>query len=201
MAFIPFPDGTMEAIFNFIWNGNPCVITQGWRTNDSGVATVSDGETVADNLASWMTTSVLPALSSDIILNSIKVNDLTAADGWTWTTDVGVAGGVGTVSVPNNNALVVSLLTGIRGRSFKGRNYIPGLPYADLDSPLNWKVTTVAGFTSFYEDITSSMAGDGYALQVLSRFTAGAPRSTGVPTPVISIEAKIPIYTQRGRLT
>jgi len=201
MPFIPFPTGSMESTILYEWNGVPVINTMGWRTNDESAADVSDGTNISDNIASWLTSSVLPNVCSSLICLSVKTVDLTSATGWTWTTDVGVAGGVSTESVPNNCALVVTLETGLRGRSFRGRNFFPGLPLADLDSPLEWKITTVAGFTSFYETLDSDQAAAGYAMEVLSRFSGGAPRAIGVPTPVIAIQAKVPVYTQRGRLT
>lgn len=200
MAFIPFPAGTVEMIANFTLTGIPVVITDGFYFL-TGAAAVTDGQDLADELELALIASFMGAASNQLIFDNLKVNELSSPTSWTATNSTAVVGSVAADPVANQAAMVVTFNTAFRGRSFRGRNYIPGLPVAAQDSGLFWKAASVASIQSVYEGMSAAVYAIGWQHAVLSRYTAGAPRVLGVATDILSYDAKLLIGTQRGRLS
>jgi hypothetical protein len=97
--------------------------------------------------------------------------------------------------------MTVTFLTGVAGRSYRGRNYIPALPSAAGATDRTWTNAAVAAVNSAYETFDLALPGVDSEHVVLSRANEGAPRVSGVATPVIGYRANVQMFTQRRRLT
>lgn len=200
MPFVPFGPGVVEADFQMTLSGIPVEITQGYRLI-SGAASPIDGASLGAVLSGWWNTELSTNLNVDCTLVNIQINDLTSAAGWQANVFNGTAGSQGGTVLPNQVAMTVTFETASRGRSYRGRNYVPGLIQADLQNPYTFNAARVAGINSVYNNLQSVVAAAGWQSVVLSRVAGGVPRVLGVTTPIVNIRANAPLATIRGRLT
>jgi hypothetical protein len=199
-TYIPFVD-CAAANIQFDLDGIPCEITLGFHKVTAGPPVVGD----LMNLATVIQSDLVVPLKGDqtaiVEYRNIHVVDLDSVSGPTYDlplTDVGTATGG---AVPNNVALCVTFLTGARGRSYRGRNYIAGLPLGATASNVEWTTGAAAGIQTIYENFDLALPPINWEHSVLSRFNGGAPRVTGHQQPVIAYRGNTGMVTQRRRLT
>ena len=199
MQFIPVPNvAQIELLYDI--QGQKCenvLHYAGFNVGDPGTL-----QALCDSaLASWGQT-MKGQQSENLTLVSIKATDLTSQDGATfeYTTDLPQPGSAAGEMLPFNCALVLSLKTAKRGRSYRGRVYVPGLVETQQASSI-WTAGTLTAFQSWYTywDYLD-VSGEPYALGVVSRFHNGAPRTTGVFENVTSVVVNNVVGSQRRRL-
>lgn len=185
MAYIPVPDvagvrleGKMDGQLTI---NDLYFQISGGGINAAGLVNL------AVNVADWWTLNVIPLLSRDCSSVRVVAVDLGAADGPAGEAPAAADGGVDIEAVPNNVAACVSFRTAQRGRSGRGRNYISGVPGSLVD--LN---TLDAGFITNLVNAYLLMVGAGTFLPgwqwvVVSRYTANAPRVSGLAIPITSV--------------
>lgn len=155
------------------------------------------------SIASWWTLNVLPLLSEDVVFGVVSARDLSVGIGAEYELSQGPAlGGVASEAAPNNVCIAVSFRTGVAGRSFRGRNYISGIPNSTIN------INVLSG--TFGVDITDAynllLVGGGalpanWVWVVTSYFTGGAPRAVGLTTPIMqAILTDTVVDSQRRRL-
>jgi hypothetical protein len=157
----------------------------------------------ATALSTWWNDNLLPLLSASYILQSVFMRDLTSEDGDVveWFGDNGEAGADTNASAPSNVAFVVKFLTGLAGRSFRGRNYIGGLG-AENYTANAVALSTVNGIIAAYQDLIDGLVADVGTWVVVSRFSAGAPRTAGLASPILTVGySDLFVDSQRRRLT
>lgn len=145
-------------------------------TNLSALATAVDA---------WVGLSLQPLLSEDWSAVRVIATDLTTQTGPSVESGLSGVGGVGVESAPGNVAACVSFRTAFRGRNYRGRNFLPGIPNSVI--LLNTLTPT------FIDDVLTaygSLVGAGTFLPgwqwvVVSRFLGGVPRATGIASPVV----------------
>lgn len=199
MAFVPFPAGVVGALVRFTKNGVPGEMTQGYRLF-TGAATVTDGLSLAALIHGWLTVQVVPHTTSDVTWTEVVVNDLTSASGWQAIEPVNEPGTDGGAHVSNQVSMCVTFQTARRGRSFRGRNYVPGLPQTNLLDATHWNTSAVGFWTGVYDALSLDVAAGSWTPVVLSRQEGGVVLGTGVPTPITNYRANALITTQRRRL-
>lgn len=199
MAFIPVPDTAMvELVYNFYSFKMENVFYY------SGLA-VDDPATLeglcADALTQWYATFRIWQ-HSQLSLFQIKATDLTSESGPTAVLTP-TTGNVGTATgdaLPFNVALLLSVHTAKRGKSYRGRLYIPGMceprcVASTFDSEL---VDAMQAAFSYWDYL--DVNGEPYAMQIVSRYHNGAPRTLGVHTDVSGWTAQPIVASQRRRL-
>lgn len=201
MAFIPFPVGTVEAIFHYFLNGIPVANSLGFATVGGAPATVTDGQNLANALNTWANLNLADWQSENLVYSDCTVYDLTSAGGWVANETNSGPGSITTGTPPNQVSMTVTFQTANRGRSFRGRNYIVGLPEADLQDPKTWGATIIGKMVNAFAALPPAAAAVGFGHVVLSRNAGGHPRVVGVATPVLTYRVNAPVYTQRRRLT
>ena len=132
----------------------------------------------------WVGTTLAPILSDDWTCERVVAVDLSNDVGARFDLASGAVGGVAGEANPNNVAACISFRTGLRGRSFRGRNYVPGIPGSVVT--LNTMDPT---FINDLELAYTALVGPGTFLAgwefvVVSRVTGGVVRDTGIATPV-----------------
>lgn len=100
---------------------------------------------------------------------------------------------------PASLCTVVSQRTDRTGRSYRGRNYIPGLDIAGVtDNTVNADVITDLGL--LYSDWRTALATINTQHVVFSTYAEGIKRATTVATPITSTIIDNRVDTQRRRL-
>lgn len=200
MAFIPVPN-TAEVILQGSINAHDAFITLNFEQADP--FTIGDLEALLTAVEDWWDNHLTDELCSAYLLPSIKAVAL-QTDSAPTVTDTAFthhSGQQAVAPVQDNVAMVVSHYTDNRGRSFRGRNYIPALPAGYLDTSSTFAETHVDDMTAVYEALQTIMNDTPFTHVVVSRYTGGAPRLLGLTTPVVRYQAKRSIGTQRRRVT
>lgn len=199
MAFIPVPD---TAQFNFRGVVNGELVENTLYFKDATAITAVDLANTADSLAAGWSTDICAVLGTQYVFTSCFARDLTVDAGFEHESFVGTgtSGGVAGAALPNNVSWVVKFLTGLAGRSFRGRNYVAGLNagmVSDQDILGGRADDIVTQYTLF---LTSNKPA-GWDWVIASRFHLNAPRVTGITTPVTNVGfTDLVIDSQRRRL-
>lgn len=135
---------------------------------------IAELDVAAGILSSVWSGDILPFLSSSYSFAGVHARGLrTPVDIETDdVSDAGV-GGVATGALPNNVAFCVKRLSGLAGRSARGRVFIGGIPFAERSSTnvfdVSWAADIVAGLNGLR---TAWVAADWLEV-IVSRRTAG----------------------------
>lgn len=199
MPFVPVPN-TVQVEVIYEWNGqvveNTFYIesTAAWAANG-----ISD---LLELIRGIIATDLMPTLSSAIQLVRLVGTLLDAVDAVSVVLNVSppISGSVAAESLPNNVTYTITFLTNQRGRSFRGRNYVPGLTIDSVSSN-----TIAAGVRTalldFYTTLRAAILESNYTMVVVSRFSNGAARTTGVTTPITGFTTyDATLDSQRRRL-
>jgi hypothetical protein len=184
MAYQPVPNVAQCQIFGVV-DGQVTINDLYFEISGGGITPINLSS-IATALSVWGVGSLAPLLSDDWTMERVIATDLTTATGP--RVDIGgtAPGGVSGEALPNNVAACVSLRTALRGRSARGRNYVPGIP-SSLCTLNTLDPTFVSDLVTAYNGLVG--AGTflaGWELVVVSRQTAGALRPTGLAIPVVS---------------
>lgn len=166
--------------------------------------TQADIDDLASAVDAWFATEVLPNLSNQCTYNNThvrgleNVNDFEADD----ATGAG-AGGTAANLLPGQVTFAVKYTTGLTGRSARGRSYIWGLPVTILGTNENMMATGAAqAFADLFAEIPTYVNAEGWNHVVVSRFTGGAQRPSGIYFPITGYGfTDERVDTQRRRLS
>lgn len=176
--------------------------------NTLGFAYVGGGydqeaiDALAEGLDNWWAAEVLPLLSTTLVYEHAEarglefLSDLEAIS----STNSG-NGGDANPPMPALAAVCISFRTGFTGRSARGRNYVSGFGTDNLATNENRIVSsTIDALQDAYELLNASVNAGGWQHVVISRFTEGAARPTGVYLPVTAYLCTDDLWdTQRRR--
>lgn len=200
MDYIPVPNcAQLEFVYSFA--GQTCENVLHYTKDDAwDVVTLTALADAA--IAEWIA-SIKPVMTNLLSLTSVIATDLASQSGASITRAGGLpsAGTQTGTALPNNCALVVTKRTVMRGRSFRGRIYHPGLPTPQTSG----NTVTGAFVTSIvngWNALTAiAMPGPIVAqMVVVSKFHEGNPRLLGITTPVVNVTSDGVIDSQRRRL-
>lgn len=152
---------------------------------------LSDIQSLATNLQSWFDLTFATPLSQDWSAQTVRARALNVPNGF--VVDVGAVqiGGDSGEAAPNNVAATISFRTGIAGRSFRGRNYIPAIPnhFITLNTiDTAWTNAMLAAYNLLLPG-GGALPG-GWIWGVLSQFSGvdafgkPIPRTAGLFTPI-----------------
>lgn len=153
---------------------------------------------LADQVAQHYAATILSLMGDTI---SLGVTDVTPLDGTTptetfATPSVGAVGSITTgVNLPLATSLVISWRTGTRGRSHRGRSYLPGVTSTHVVDARSRQLTPaiVASITLQARAFISALAADSFSLelQVLSRKLGTATLITdGLGNPGVCLQRR-----------
>lgn len=201
MAFIPVADTIEVELFQFL-HGQKVENTLGFRLDGGfGAGEVID---LWNNLLIWWETTFSTDLSNNLSLRGAKITDLSSISAPAYEFNAPTPNPTGddaVAALPGNVALCVSFRTLARGRSYRGRNYVCGLSENAVTGN-TVDSTVVLALQAAYNGLRSLPFDNPWEHVVISRFNAGAPRTTGVATKVTSCVIVDPyVDSQRRRLT
>jgi len=198
MAFIPVPDTALVQLEGRV-DGCVTINDLYFQITGGGITPVNLQALVVA-VEAWWSANVIPALSEDWVSVRVVGTDQGSATGPRVESSGGDPGGVGGEAAPNNVAACISFRTAQRGRSARGRNFIPAVPNSLIT--LN---TLDPTFITQMTDAYNELAGPGTFLAgwewvVASRYTLGAPRTTGVAIPIVAATFTTPyVRSMRSR--
>lgn len=198
MAFIPAPN-TVRVCIQFEWTGQTVEICLAFLRNTSvDVGSMND---LLDGLEAWRIDSIIPHQSQDITSVQYQATNLTTSTSPSFTRSISAsqAGLVAQDSVPNNVALVTTFQTALRGRSYRGRAYFPGLPVTVLADSVTVDPAEANDISAEYGLIGANIPAD-WGHVVVSYQNNNVLRSTAARTPVIAYRTEQFLDSQRRRL-
>jgi len=199
MAFQSVPN-CAEVVIRGLALTKPIANVVGFRFGTLPVE--ADLQQLADTVDAWVGTDYLPLTSNQTTYL------VTNARGLTFENDVeafaATATGPGTQSgsaMPANATLCLTLRTGKTGRSARGRFYAWPFSSSVLVDAQNVLPAYGTALATALNHLKTLAAVDGWQMVVISRFTLGAQRPTGITFAVTAIESRNTLVdSQRGRL-
>lgn len=200
MTFVPVPD-TVQVNLVYLWDQQQVENTLYFHNNAGADST--NVPALLEQINTWAREELLPLLNTSLALIQIIGRILDAVDSLSFisTTSLPAAGSTTGTSVANNVSYVLSLRTALAGRSFRGRNYVPGLSES-VTTHNHIDAGERTALLDAYETLRAGVAEpDGWEMVVVSRFHDNAPRVTGLATPVVAITTFDDVLdSQRRRL-
>lgn len=197
MAFIPTPD-TLK--FDILWGSASKTWTNTlWFRKPGFDQAAMNALYVAINNAPRA--DFLNHIHSGWQVKTFRLTDVRTDSGPVVEYVAGLWTGTGTGdALPLNLALVTTLRTALRGRSYRGRLFWTGFNEASMDTN-GWLPAVIVDTMSQLEDVIAEADGLGWEQVVRSTQHNGVPLSTAVVTPVIERASRgILPGTQRRRL-
>src|ERR1044071_4448186 len=150
-----------------------------WEISGGGINAVNLA-TLVGAVVNWTQTQLCPLLSDDWTAVRVVGIDLTTQTGPEVEGIVNTVGGVSGEANPNNVAACISFRTAQRGRSFRGRNFVPAIPGSVVT--LN---TLDPSFMADLDTAYGNLMGAGvftagWQWGVVSRVSGGVPRANGI---------------------
>jgi hypothetical protein len=129
-------------------------------------------------LWNWAELSYFPQLPATVHLNEVVCTDLTTIDGAqaTYAPDTTTNGSIAGDVLPNECSMCISLRTGNRGRSARGRFYTFAVPQANMADDNFITPTYSSALATVGNDLVA-------AFQETTPLTIVSYRSGGVPRP------------------
>lgn len=162
---------------------------------DAGV--ITDPRTIADAIGVILasTSSFRDNMDSNTGITRVKV--LLNIDGEPFLvgeSSTSIAGALSGSALPPNNAYLVKKVTGLSGRQYQGRMYIPGVPEASVNEGGFLETADLASLQLNMNQFLAALSTAGYPMVLLHT----APLAT--PTSVTSLIVDTRIGTQRRRM-
>lgn len=202
MAFIPVPD-TAEVVMSYTGpNGN--IMKNVFHVREAGLGTWDTAAltNVISIFQNWENTVGKAGRSNQITCTGILARDLSVVDSFVVDTSVNIVGTIANPALPANVTFCIKALTGLAGRSFRGRHYWIGLAETNVAGDY---VTTgvgdarLAALNVLRDSINNALPE--MSLVVVSKFHNGAPRAVGVATDILTYAiTDYRVDTQRRRL-
>lgn len=157
-------------------------------------------EQLCIEVTSWWGDNYAPITTSQVELRAVKATSLQSDTAPAFERPTLIPGDLAQPAEPNNVTLAIKFLTGGRGRSSRGRNYIVGL---HVDAVTNNEVNPVHAaqyIDAYLLLMDAGTISDGIWV-VVSRFHDNAPREEGLAQQVTGVAlTDFIVDSQRRRL-
>lgn len=142
----------------------------------------------ATKTLAWVSAFYFPQLSNVVSLVGVKSTDLTTDTSPTYTAfpATAVVGGVAQPAVPSATAWAVQRLTASRGRSGRGRVFVPGIPVTSRVGQNGLAPTFATNIVNAMGELDDSLFEDAFTAVVVSRVHNHLPRAVGLAQPITS---------------
>lgn len=200
MVFVP-ASNVLQVEVRGTLNSIPVEITQYHAF--SGSMVLADVEDLFDWYENIWLPDYLDPLSIEYKVTELYGTDLTTVSAPTYSRVFSpqLEGGVAAAGLPGNVAACISFRTIGRGRSARGRNYVPGI----LESDVTGNTIDVGLLNALVAAFELMLGGGSYPAGwewiVLSRFLDGVARSSGLEQTILDVlSTTLTVESQRGRL-
>lgn len=178
MAFVPAPNIIMAEVRYLLDNQH---IENRLMINNSAAVDAAALEAMAILVWNWAENDLFPFLNASLRLVEVLTTDLTTVNGgqFTYAPDATTVGSEGGACLPNECAFCVSLRSTSRGRSARGRIYIPAIPVSAMVTQNNLSTTAASNLVSAVNSLVSLLLSGGKPLTIVSYVSNGIPRVGG----------------------
>jgi len=197
MAFTEFTDTALVELVYNLPSGQRAENTL-YFLNVGGFST-SDMTALAEELATVWEADFAPFVHDGVELDFIRVTDMNSDTAPSIEVLTSVAGDAAGANMPGNVTGAVSFKTALRGRSYRGRNYVVGLMDAHIVND-TIDAGVVAGYENAYASLNAAALALGWTHVVASKQHDGVLFNPGTTTPVTSYRMENHIDSQRRRL-
>jgi len=198
--FVPLAQGVQAELVYHL--GGRILSNRLWFVVVAGDPTIADLTAIGVGVRTWSTTSLLPLLSHDIRLLSVRTYDATVPyPGPQVTTSVGVDGGDADGAHSANVAIKASFKTSTPPGAFWNWNFVGGIPKSKVN--LNTIDTTYASNIRFaYADLLDRFSLFVYRWEATIAVVNSVPLITRDHLRIDDIRVRSPYVSQRRtRLT
>jgi len=184
MPFVPVID-TIMCEFRYTINGQQCE-NRVMIDTLTGV-TSANLESTAILAWNWWQDHYGANVGSNVLLREVVTTDISLADGeqFTYAPSSSVTGAK-PAPLPNETAFCVSLRTGHRGRSARGRWYLVSVSGNDRSDPNTLTNAYVTDIIDAMQLLINDLTTAGTPMIIVSYRSGGAPRVTPVKFTVLS---------------
>jgi hypothetical protein len=198
MAFIPWPNG-VQLCFDFTTGA------QNWQfclalRKSSGAPTPTDLSDLSATGEAWFTSHLDALMGTDVTLRQVRATDMTSQGAPQDIETSGLAGTAGNTSMTNNVARVVSHRTAKRGRSYRGRSYLSGVPKGLDTSATSFTTGHATDLVNAFTSLQSTLDTIGFDIVVASTQHNGAVTNPAELNEVIAFVVDTNFDSQRNRL-
>jgi hypothetical protein len=178
MPFVPSPN-TIELELRYILFDQH--IENRIMVDNGAAVTAADLEAVAIAGWNWAESTLFGNLSENLHLNETVATDLSASDGgqFIYAPDTTTVGGASGTMLPNEVALCVTLTTPARGRSARGRMFIPAIPTTFMRDANNVTDAFASSIVTDVQDLINVLTTGTRRPVVVSYRHDNAPRPGG----------------------
>lgn len=202
MAFQPSDPACIEVAIHFLLFGIPLVVVITVCLDSGGLAGLTDVTNAANAVDAWMHNDVMPNLSDDLSYTGVTATGLATdtSPQFSVNRDPVIAGGQAAIALPSQIAIVTTYYTALRGRSFRGRSFWPGVPSTYQLANTNIITTTGQGnIVGAVANLPTHLIPFSLHHAVLSRRHGGVKRLIASAQPVTSYAINDTFDTQRRR--
>jgi len=201
MPFIPTPNVAMATLFYQDVNG--ILAVNRLYCGCTGAPTMIDLEEITNALYDVWNAQMLDNMQNNWSLTGITARAMNEAEGLQYVDENAYpldGNEVAATANPSQVCYTVTLNTGLVGRSARGRVYGVGLPVTFQNAT---RLTDAAQtqLQASWTLIQTAMETAGHAIQIVSFTDGGVPRTEGRSLPLVSLNVRFPLATQRRRLS
>jgi len=198
MAFIETPACAKVAV-EWTLFGRPIVNTLWFERADDDDYNTGTLEDLCGLLSTWLQAELLPQLSESIECVRLYATAQHSAFAPFFELPMGnVNGELTGGAMPTKVAMCIAFKSDVRGRSYRGRNYVAGIREADVADNA-FGATRIAGVVAAYNALPAAVLNDNIWV-IVSHYADNAPRSQGVSVGVQfaqSVNSAIDIQRRR----
>jgi len=198
MAFIPAVNG-IQLCFQFLLGGQEVEFCLSLRKS-AGAVTPTDLDTVSAAGHAWANSNFLANLASTIQHVATVATDMSVQGGQQSITTNATNGTVSGNAEVNNVALVVSERTAKRGRSYRGRAYVAGMPVSARLNATDITTTAANNLADDFTTLQTTLDAAGFDIVVASRQHNGVETNPAEQNEVIAFICDNHYDSQRRRL-
>lgn len=155
-----------------------------------------------EQIGDWLGSEWLVGISDDYAVADITATAQYASTAPSVVSPVssGFEGQNASSALPSSNCLTVTFLTNVRGRSWRGRNYVSGIPSSSSDDNAVTEAWADA-LVGAYNALNTYVSEVACQHVIVSHYSGGLPRNSGVTVPVTGYRYHdLNIDSQRRRL-
>jgi len=129
----------------------------------------------------WWENNHANVIHTEVGLREVVTTDLSVQNGnqYTYAPDTTTVGLMGGFALPNEVSMCVSLRTGVRGRSARGRWYQLSVSDAQLNGTNTMSPAAMSAITTSVNALLTTIDNEGYAPVIVSYQSNGVPRPGG----------------------
>jgi len=159
-----------------------------WFKYTAGAITPTAQSALGFSVESVFLDALAVPISNDVTFRRIRQRDYTTISSYVFDASITPLTGAGTDAMPNNVAQSVSFRTSLAGRSFRGRNYVGGVPRSVVtENAIDDAWTTLV--VNAYALMMSPTFATNWQWVVVSAKNAKAWRTELVATPIVEVIA------------